>query len=120
MGLSFFCGLCLQHSSAGGPGYWGQKLEWNATELDLSGRSSATGVPWASTLYGSNPYYYNLNYDGFPQAIRGPPPSSRLSLCNVLSNYDGFPQAIASLYVVMIQNNWNVAAGHLNAILTQF
>ena len=35
--------------------------------------------------YGGNPYYYNLNYDGFPNAI-------------------------ASLYVVMIQNNWNVAA----------
>jgi len=51
----------------------------------VNGTSPASNTPWNETPYGSNPYYYNLNYDGFPNAIM-------------------------SLYVVMIQNNWNVAA----------
>jgi hypothetical protein len=42
-------------------------------------------IPWGDTNYGGNPYYYNLNYDGFPNAF-------------------------ISLWVVMIMNNWNVAA----------
>jgi len=78
MGVSFYCGLLLQSNSDGGPGKWGQAGA-------VTGTSPAFGTPWDSTPYGGNPYYYNLNYDGFPQAV-------------------------ASLYVVMIQNNWNVAA----------
>ena len=92
MGIAFFCGMCKQSVLEGGPGYWGQ----NDTPTALSQgnnqpsnyvmqQSPAFGIPWDQTMYGGNPYYYNLNYDGFPNAI-------------------------ASLYVVMIQNNWNVAA----------
>jgi len=79
MSIAFFCGKCTEDQSTGGPGRWGQG------GVVVTGTSPAFGTPWASTAYGGNPYYYNLNYDGFPQAI-------------------------ASLYVVMIQNNWNVAA----------
>jgi len=75
MSIAFFCGKLTEDTLTGGPGYWDT----------VSGTSPAYGTVWKDTPYGSNPYYYNLNYDGFPQAI-------------------------ASLYVVMIQNNWNVAA----------
>ena len=49
------------------------------------GRSPASHTLWSETSYGATPYYYNFNYDGFAHAI-------------------------ASLYVVMIQNNWTVIA----------
>jgi len=78
MGISFFCGLLMQSNADGGPGFWGQKGA-------VTGTSPATGTPWSQTAYGSAEYYYNLNYNGFAQAIM-------------------------SLYVVMIQNNWNTAA----------
>jgi len=125
MGISFFCGLLRQHplpyGPGGytspptgiegywhGPGYWGQrKLSGGFTEfaspcdpansgalscdVGISGPAQVcpagaeTGLTWGSTSYGSNPFYYNLNFDGFPNAI-------------------------ATLYVVMIQNNWTTAA----------
>lgn len=47
----------------------------------MQGSSAATGVEWSL----GSPYYFNLNYNGFAQAI-------------------------ANLYVVTIQNNWSVAA----------
>lgn len=84
MAISFFCGKCLQANSVGGPGYWGQ-LDNIPGNMPTTGLTPATGVPWADTDYGGNPFYYNLNYDGFPHALM-------------------------SLYVIMIQNNWNVAA----------
>jgi len=92
MGIAFFCGMCKQSVLEGGPGYWGQNDTPTAVTQGnnqpanyVMQQAKATSSPWDQTMYGGNPYYYNLNYDGFPNAI-------------------------ASLYVVMIQNNWNVAA----------
>jgi len=86
MAISFFCGKCLEHPDSGGPGYWGQgHKDSSGGNPPATSVSPASGTPWSDTAYGGNPYYYNLNYDGFPNAIM-------------------------SLYVVMIQNNWNVAA----------
>jgi len=89
MGISFFCGLCKQHTREGGPGYSGQTgpgYPANPVPANYTmGKSPAFGIPWSQTAYGGTPYYYNFNYDGFAHAI-------------------------ASLYVVMIQNNWSVAA----------
>jgi len=58
---------------------------WGQNNIPVTGTSPATDTPWGDTPYGGNPYYYNLNYNGYGQAI-------------------------ASLYVVMIQNNWSTAA----------
>jgi hypothetical protein len=90
MGMAFFCGLCKQSVLEGGPGWWGQStaqrlLGDNTPSNYTMQNTKAFEVTWDSTMYGGDTYYYNLNYDSFPRAI-------------------------ASLYVVMIQNNWNVAA----------
>jgi len=74
MGIAMFCGTLTQSVATGGPGQW--KGGW---------LTPATGTPANQTMYGGNQPYYNLNYNGLPQAI-------------------------ASLYAVMIQNNWNVNA----------
>jgi len=83
IGISMFCGKLTQSVETGGPGLWATPA--NLTNVPASFYSPASGVRYDETMYGSNPYYYNLNYNGYPQAI-------------------------ASLYAVMIMNNWNVNA----------
>jgi hypothetical protein len=91
MGIAFFCGLCKESATDNGPGFWGQttvqqsKGDNTPANYYATATSPASGTAWGSTAYGSNPYYYNLNYDSFISAV-------------------------ASLYVVMIQNNWTTAA----------
>jgi len=71
-GIGMFCGLTGQAVSEGGPG------DWTSTSV----LSKGTGVPWASTAYGSSANYIN----------------------NL--NFNGFIHSFYALYVIMIQNNW--------------
>lgn len=102
MGISFFCGKVTQSVTEGGPGFWGQKPQWTLESIQAANQTSytmgvspASGTPWDQTMFGSNGYYYNLNYNGYPQAI-------------------------ASLYAIMIQNNWNVNANGAIEVTSQY
>jgi hypothetical protein len=104
MGIAFFCGKIMQHPCEGGPGFWGQ--EYTSPDYDYTtnpGYSPFSGtcefgyakgseellgntlIGWPDTAFAGGPFYYNLNFNGFPNAI-------------------------ATLYVLTIGNNWTQVA----------
>ena len=64
LGMSLFAGCVTEITDDGGPGDW-------------------STAPWRDTMFGSNPYYYQLNFD------------------NIYSSF-------MTLFMLMIQNNWHV------------
>jgi len=83
LGISLFCGVLNQSVLEGGPGYWGQKPEY--LPFNYTEGKTPMGTPFSKTAYGGNPFYYNLNYNGYMHAI-------------------------GSLYQIMILNNWSTNA----------
>merc|ERR1711871_625606 len=70
MGVSFFCGKITQSVESGGPGYWGQMGHYGTNMTRYTNQSlAASGVRYSQTEYGQSPYYYNLNYDSWHEAV---------------------------------------------------
>ena len=77
-GMSIFAGTVTKARSQGGPGYWAKS-------------------PWNSTQYGSDPYYYVLNFDSGLNAF------FTLFVCTIQNNWhvvvNGFTEASRGAYI---------------------